>query len=94
MAFSAQGKHEAALAQLTDDVRRNGEVDPDIAYSIGSVYALEGKRNEAFQWLARAISLGNENRPCFETDPNWAALREDPKFAELMTKVRPSHKVP
>jgi serine/threonine-protein kinase len=94
MALSAQGKHEAALAQLTDDVRRNGEVDPDIAYSIGSVYALEGKRNEAFQWLARAISLGNENRPCFETDPNWAALREDPKFAELMTKVRPSHKVP
>jgi serine/threonine protein kinase/tetratricopeptide (TPR) repeat protein len=94
MMLSAQGKHEAALAQLTDYVKRNGEVDPDIAYSIGSVYALEGMREEAFQWLGRAISLGNENRPCFENDPNWASLREDPRFGELMTRVRTAHKTP
>jgi serine/threonine protein kinase/tetratricopeptide (TPR) repeat protein len=94
MMLSAQGKHEAALAQLNDYVKRNGEVDPDIAYSIASVYALEGMRDEAFQWLGRAISLGNENRPCFENDPNWASLRDDPKFAELMTRVRSTHKAP
>jgi serine/threonine-protein kinase len=90
--LSAQGKHAAALEQLTPDVRRNGEVDPDIAYSIGSVYALEGMREEALKWLDRAISLGNENRPCFESDPNWSSLRDDPGFAELMKKVRPSHR--
>jgi predicted Zn-dependent protease len=92
MMLSAQGKHEAALAQLNDNVRRNGEVDPDIAYSIASVYALEEKRDEAFEWLERAISLGNENRPCFESDPNWAALREDSRFTELMAKLPPVHK--
>jgi serine/threonine-protein kinase len=92
MMLSAQGKHEEALAQLTRDVKRNGEVDPDIAYSIGSVYALEANRDEALKWLDRAISLGNENRPCFENDPNWSSLRDDPGFAELMKKVRPSHR--
>ena len=91
MTLSAQGKHDAALAQLTDDVRRNGEVDPDIAYSIGSVYALEGDRDDALDWLRRAISLGNENRPCFENDPNWASLRDDPDFKELMNSLRRSH---
>jgi len=87
MFLSAQGKHDEALAQLTDHVKRNGEVDADISYSIASVYALEGLRNEAFAWLERAIALGNENRPCFENDPNWATLRVEPEFAELMNKI-------
>jgi eukaryotic-like serine/threonine-protein kinase len=92
MMLSAQGKHEAALAQLNDNVIRNGEVDPDIAYSIASVYSLENMREEAFEWLNRAISLGNENRPCFENDPNWSALRDDPRFSESMKRVRPSRR--
>jgi hypothetical protein len=72
---------------LTPDVKRNGEVDADISYSIASVYALEGLRGEAFEWLERSISLGNANLPCFQNDPNWASLREDPRFAELMERV-------
>jgi serine/threonine-protein kinase len=87
MFLSAQGKHDEALAQLTENVKRNGEVDADISYSIASVYALEGLRNEAFAWLERAIALGNENRPCFENDPNWATLRAEPQFAELMNRI-------
>jgi eukaryotic-like serine/threonine-protein kinase len=88
MFLSAQGKHGDALAQLTPAVKRNGEVDADISYSIGSVYALEGLSGDAFEWLERSISLGNANRPCFESDPNWASLREDPRFVELMARVR------
>jgi serine/threonine-protein kinase len=87
MFLSAQGKHEEALAQLTPDVKRNGEVDADISYSIGSVYALEGLHGDAFEWLERSISLGNANRPCFENDPNWASLREDPRFVELIAGI-------
>jgi serine/threonine-protein kinase len=88
MFLSAQGKHDEALAQLNENVKRNGEVDADIAYSIGSVYALEGIRTEAFAWLERSIALGNENRPLFDNDPNWNSLRAEPEFAELMTRVR------
>ena len=91
MFLSAQGKHEEALAELTDGVMRNADVDPDIAYSVGSVYALEGMRDEALKWLDRAIALGNANLPCFEHDPNWSSLRTDPKFTELMSKVREEH---
>jgi hypothetical protein len=91
MFLSAQGKHDEALAHLTGDVIRNAEVDPDIAYSVASVYALEDMRDEAFEWLERAIALGNENRPCFENDPNWSSLREDPRFVELMNKLRLMH---
>jgi tetratricopeptide (TPR) repeat protein len=92
MFLSVQGRHEEALAQLTENVKRNGEVDADISYSIASVYALEGLRAEAFAWLERAIALGNENRSCFENDPNWAALRNEPRFVELLSKI--GQKVP
>jgi serine/threonine-protein kinase len=91
MFLSAQGKRDEALAQLNSDVIRNAEVDPDIAYSVASVYAVEGMRAEAFQWLERAIALGNENQLCFENDPNWAALRNDEQFQSLMARVRASH---
>ncbi len=91
MFLSAQGKHEEARAQLTDAVIRNAEVDPDIAYAVASVYAVEDMSDEAFEWLARSIALGNENRPCFESDPNWSSLRDDPRFAGLMAKLRPMH---
>jgi serine/threonine-protein kinase len=91
MFLSAQGKHVEALAQLTSSVSRNAEVDPDIAYSVASVFALEGMPEAALEWLARAIALGNENLICFESDPNWASLRSDPGFQSLMAKVRASH---
>jgi serine/threonine-protein kinase len=91
MFLSAQGKHEEARAQLSGEVIRNAEVDPDIAYSVASVYALEGMRDEALEWLGRAIALGNENHLCFENDPNWASLRSDQQFQNLLAKVRASH---
>ena len=91
MFLSVQGKHEEALAQLNSSVIRNAEVDPDIAYSVASVYALEGMRTEALDWLARAIALGNENQLCFESDPNWASLRNDEQFKNLMANVRAAH---
>jgi hypothetical protein len=87
MLLIAKGSQDEALAQLTPALKSNAEVDADISYSIGSVYALEGLSGDAFEWLERSISLGNSNRPCFDNDPNWASLRHDPRFAELMKKL-------
>ena len=92
MFLSAQGKHEEALAQLNANVIRNAEVDADIAYSVASVYALEGMEDKAFEWLARAIALGNENQACFEHDPNWATLKNTPRFQDLMAQVSAQHR--
>jgi serine/threonine protein kinase/tetratricopeptide (TPR) repeat protein len=87
MCLSFQGQHQAALAELNDHVKRNAAVDPDIAYAVASVYAVEGDANQAFEWLGRSVALGNENKPLFEHDPNLKPLREDPRFGELMARV-------
>jgi len=87
MCLSVLGDHEGARAELNEDVQRNAAVDPDIAYAVASVHALEGEREEAFEWLQRSVKLGNENKPLFEHDPNLAALREDQRFATLLAQI-------
>jgi eukaryotic-like serine/threonine-protein kinase len=87
MCLSARGEHEAARAELNEPVKRNALVDPDIAYAVASVYALEGDRDQAFEWLQRSVALGNENKPLFEHDPNLAGIRDDPRFGEVIRRV-------
>jgi len=92
MCLSAQGNHQAAHSELNEDVLRNAAVDPDIAYAVASVYALEGERDEAFDWLERSTALGNENKPLFENDPNLVSLREDGRFAALLARIHRADK--
>jgi serine/threonine-protein kinase len=86
--FLAQrGDLDAARAELTENVRGAADADHDVAYWLATAYAMLDERDEAFRWLERAIKLGNENRPWFESDPNWESLREDPRFGELMSTI-------
>ena len=92
--LSAQGKHELADQQLTTRVKTAAAEDHDIAYWLASAYLLQGRHVKALEWLERAISLGNENYRWFESDPNWADLHDDPRFKELMNKIKSSTEKP
>ncbi|HEY0078710.1 MAG TPA: protein kinase [Pyrinomonadaceae bacterium] len=85
--LAAHGERDAARAELTEQVLKNADVDPDIAYALASAYALLDERERAFRWLERAISLGNENRIAFQHDRNWAHLRDDERFQQLMHRI-------
>ncbi|HEX8339231.1 MAG TPA: tetratricopeptide repeat protein [Pyrinomonadaceae bacterium] len=82
-----QGDVGAARGQLNERVREAADADHDIAYWLGTTYAMLGDRDQALHWLDRAIDLGNENRTWFESDPNWEAFREDPRFVALMRRI-------
>ena len=64
--------------------------DHDIAYWLASAYLLQGRQVLALQWLQKAIDLGNDNYLWFESDPNWTDLHNDPRFKEMMQRVRAS----
>jgi serine/threonine-protein kinase len=86
--LSAQGQHTKANEQLTPKVRLVAEADYDISYWLASAYLLQGRQVEALRWLETAISLGNENYKWFEADPNWTDMHEDPRFVELMNRIK------
>jgi serine/threonine protein kinase/tetratricopeptide (TPR) repeat protein len=88
MFLSAQGRHPEADEQLTKKVKGAAAADHDVAYWLATAYLLQGRQVEALNWLATAIDLGNENYPWFESDPNWAEVREDPRFVGLMQRIK------
>lgn len=85
--LAAQGKTGEALSQLAPKIREVAEADHDIAYWLGSAYALVGDQMEALYWLEAANKLGNENYPWFKSDPNWTPLKDNPEYQKLMAKL-------
>lgn len=85
--LSSQGRHSEARAQLTERVLEVAGLDWDGPYWVASAYAIEGERDNAFRWLEKAISVGNENFPWFESNPIWEPLRSDERFAKLMRRI-------
>src|ERR1044071_1249169 len=94
ISLSAQGQHTKANEQLTPKVRQVAEADYDISYWLASAYLLQGRQVEALRWLETAISLGNENYKWFESDPNWTDMHEDPRFVELMNRIKTQREQP
>ena len=85
--LAGAGRFDEAREQLTDDALAVSRADHDMAYWVGSTYALLGDHDLAFKWLNKAVRLGNQNKPYFEKDTNLDSLRDDPRFDELMSKM-------
>jgi len=85
--LALKGDHDAARRELTEGALRVGGANFDVAYWVASVYCLLGDKEQALGWLEKAVALGNENKPWFESDPRWEPLREDPRFVELMRRI-------
>ena len=86
--FAAVGDHTEARAQLPEDALALAKSDHDMAYWTGEAFALLGDKDLAFKWLNRAVKLGNENLYWYEHDKTLASLRDDPRYAELIGKIR------
>jgi tetratricopeptide (TPR) repeat protein len=60
----------------------------DSAYLIGAAYAWCNARDQAFAWLSRAIVQHDENVQYVKYDPLLRSLRDDPRYAELLRKLK------
>ncbi len=85
--LAGSGRFDDARAMLTEEALAISRSDHDMAYWVGSTYALLGEKDLAFKWLNKAIKLGNQNRPYFEKDTNLDSLRDDERWKELMEKM-------
>jgi serine/threonine protein kinase/Tfp pilus assembly protein PilF len=90
--LAAQGKRDEALEQLSSKVREVAAADHDIAYWLGSAYALLGDEQEAVYWLEAAIKLGNENYPWFASDPSWTLVKNNPEYQRLLGQLESDFK--
>jgi len=86
--YLARGERDRAFGLLDDRVIDIARADQDIAFRLATVYALAGMNNEAIEWLERSISMGNENYPWISGSPNWEALRDEPRFKDILEDLK------
>jgi serine/threonine-protein kinase len=83
-----QGKTAEAEALLTKETKALAKADHDMSYWIAQAYSVLDQKDESFEWLERAIKLGNENYSWFENDKCLSNIRNDERFAELIHNLK------
>ncbi|MGA2397389.1 MAG: TIR domain-containing protein [Steroidobacteraceae bacterium] len=81
-ALRRKGDSDATLSSL---IRESGDTWP---YSVATVYAYRGERNEAFKWLEKGLaSRDSDQLEGIRGDPEFAALREDARYRALLRRM-------
>ena len=85
-AYALIGKRQDALDLLAGLIQRGKQtyVPP---FSIALIYTGLGQRDEAFQWLEKALVERSHWRAWFEIIPEFHSLHTDPRFDDLRRRV-------
>ncbi|MGH9803467.1 MAG: tetratricopeptide repeat protein, partial [Blastocatellia bacterium] len=86
--LSSRGKHEQARALITDQVSETAAADHDVSVWLASLYAMENQRDQAVDWIKKAVALGNENYPLFADNNRFDNLRCDLRFVDLLNGLK------
>jgi TolB-like protein/Tfp pilus assembly protein PilF len=81
-ALSREQDSNAALARLISTHAT------DAAYQIAQGYAYRGESDKSFEWLERAYEQRDAGMTQIKTDPLFKNLRTDPRYTELLQKMR------
>ncbi|MEM7199691.1 MAG: tetratricopeptide repeat protein [Planctomycetota bacterium] len=63
-------------------------VAPTATYNIACVHSLKGDTDQAIEWLQKAVKVGFNNVSHVATDTDMDNVRGDPRFAEVVQKMR------
>jgi TolB-like protein/Tfp pilus assembly protein PilF len=85
LAYFALGRREESDGALKKLIAGHQN---DCAYQIAEVYAYRGETDKAFEWLDRAYRQRDPGTPELKTNPLMRSPRPDPRYAQLLKKMR------
>jgi tetratricopeptide (TPR) repeat protein len=85
LAYYALGREQDSNAALAGLIAR---YRTDAAYQIAQVYAYRGESGQSFEWLEHAYKQRDPGLPEINSDPLFKNLRHDPRYIELLKKMR------
>jgi serine/threonine-protein kinase len=90
-AFEKGGQPAMIRAEIAQYMRLHPESDTPDAYfaatNLSLAYGRLGERDEAFRWLGIAIDRHEDAPIHLMSNPAYASLRGDPRYAELVKRV-------
>jgi len=85
LVYHALGREQDSNAALAELIAKH---DADSAYQIAQAYAFRGESGKSFEWLERAYRQRDAGLADIKTDPLLKNLRPDPRYTELLKKMR------
>ena len=85
LANHALGREQDSNAALGSLIAKH---DMEAAYQIAQVYAFRGESDKSFEWLERAYKQRDAGLTEIKSDPLLKDLRDDPRYTELLKKMR------
>jgi TolB-like protein/DNA-binding winged helix-turn-helix (wHTH) protein/Tfp pilus assembly protein PilF len=84
----AMAGRPADARQIIDEMRKRDPSGDLTAYSIAEVFAALGDADNALRWLDRAHAARSIWFIFLKTEPLFDALRKDPRFQELVDRIK------
>ena len=85
LAYHALGREQDSNAALADLIAKYRTF---AAYQVAQVYAYRGESDKSFEWLEHAYKQRDPGLPEIKSNPLFKNLRHDPRYAELLKKMR------
>ena len=86
--YAVSGKREAALSILQELLKANATQNYLDPYLIATIYTGLSDKEQAFAWLEKAYQARSEDLLNIKSEPRLDNLRTDPRFADLLRRLR------
>jgi len=77
------GYYQDGITDLEEAVRKDDSYGPEAYYDIACACAVLGDRDQAINYLEKAVQVGFEHLELLETDSDLDSLRDDARFEAL-----------
>jgi tetratricopeptide (TPR) repeat protein len=79
----------AEATTLAIAVLKESPNDIETFYTIAHLFAKQNKKKEAFDWLQKSVDQGLSFLFLVNTDPVWDAWKTNPRWQEIVRKIKP-----
>jgi adenylate cyclase len=84
----AEAGYAGALKRVAETFIARSRTSYVTPWQIGTLYTRAGMNNEALEWLKKAYEAHDPNMPYLSVDPIFDPLREDPRFQDLLRRMK------
>jgi len=85
--LALEGKKNEALKRMDAESLKYAALAPLSTSQAAEFYAVLGERQEAMDWLERAVRSGDDRAEWFQRDPLLAGVRNDPRFKQILDSI-------
>ena len=80
--------YRGALQSVAEMLAARSKTTYVSSWQIGTLYTRAGKNDEALDWLEKAYQAHDQNMPYLGVDPIFDILRDDPRYQDLLRRMK------